>query len=113
MKENWIKKQLVVISLAMLNALRAIKSVNDIGQVFVPIIVHETTPKIKDNVQTIFPNIVPKQDYDEVLPQIVIVLVELLKGVKPISCKWICKAKKDSKGNIEIYKAHLVANGFT
>ena len=32
-------------------------------------------------------------------------LVELSKGVKPISCRWIFKTKRDSKGNIEIYKA--------
>ena len=40
-------------------------------------------------------------------------LVELLKGVKPIICKWIFKAKRDSKGNFERYKAHLVTKGLT
>ena len=39
--------------------------------------------------------------------------VPLLEGTKPIGCKWIFKTKKDSKGNVERYKAHLVANGFT
>ncbi|RDX74296.1 hypothetical protein CR513_45977, partial [Mucuna pruriens] len=43
--------------------------VNDIGQVLVLITVQETTPVIGDNVQTIIPNIVPEQDYDEALPQ--------------------------------------------
>ena len=40
-------------------------------------------------------------------------LVPLLKGAKPIGCKWIFKMKSDSKGDVERYKAHLVANGFT
>ncbi|RDY14604.1 hypothetical protein CR513_00311, partial [Mucuna pruriens] len=40
-------------------------------------------------------------------------LVELLEGVKPIGCKCIFETKKDSKGNIERYKARLVSKGFT
>ena len=35
-------------------------------------------------------------------------LVPLLEGAKPIGCKGIFKTKKDSKGNVERYKAHLV-----
>ena len=40
-------------------------------------------------------------------------LIELPESVKPIGCKWIFKTKRDSKGNDERYKAHLVAKGFT
>ncbi|RDY14764.1 hypothetical protein CR513_00115, partial [Mucuna pruriens] len=45
-------------------------NVNDIGQVLVPIIVQETTLIIEDIIQTIVPDIVLEQDYDEVLYQI-------------------------------------------
>jgi len=40
-------------------------------------------------------------------------LVELHKGMKPIGCKWIFETKRDSKGNVERYKACLVAKSFT
>ena len=40
-------------------------------------------------------------------------LIPLPKGVKPIGCKWICKTKQDANGNVERYKAHIMANGFT
>ena len=40
-------------------------------------------------------------------------LVPLPKGVKPNGCKWICKTKRDSKDNVERYKAHLVAKVYT
>ena len=40
-------------------------------------------------------------------------LVELPDGFKTVGCKWIFSIKWDSKGNIERYKACLVAKGFT
>ena len=40
-------------------------------------------------------------------------LVPLLEGAKLIRCKWIFKTKRNLKGDVEIYKAHLVAMGFT
>ena len=40
-------------------------------------------------------------------------LVPLPEGTKPISCKWIFKTKRDSKGNVERHKVRLVAKGFT
>ena len=39
-------------------------------------------------------------------------LVSLPECAKPIGCKWILNIKKDSKGDVEMYKAHLVAKGF-
>ena len=40
-------------------------------------------------------------------------LIELPKGKKPIGSKWVFKTKRDSKGNVEKYKAHFVTKGFT
>ena len=40
-------------------------------------------------------------------------LAPLHKGAKPISCKWIFKTKRDSKGDVKRYKARLVAKSFT
>jgi len=40
-------------------------------------------------------------------------LVPLPEGKKPIGCKWIFKTKRDSEGNVERYKARLVAKDFT
>ena len=35
------------------------------------------------------------------------------KGAKTVGCKWVYKTKYDSKGNVEKYKARLMAKGFT
>ena len=39
-------------------------------------------------------------------------LDKIPNGAKTVGCKWVYKAKCDSKENIERYKAWLVAKGF-
>ena len=40
-------------------------------------------------------------------------LVELPKDCKRVGCKWVFKTKHESHGNLERYKAKLVAKGYT
>ncbi|RDY08219.1 hypothetical protein CR513_07570, partial [Mucuna pruriens] len=76
MKENWTQEQLpILFEMGNARFLEEVKfgkeknirnvvfeeeSINDIGQVLVPITIQETTPVIGDNVQTIVPDIVPE-----------------------------------------------------
>ncbi|KAA0057473.1 retrovirus-related Pol polyprotein from transposon TNT 1-94 [Cucumis melo var. makuwa] len=39
-------------------------------------------------------------------------LIELPKGQKTIDVKWVYKTKLNEKGNVDKYKAHLVAKGY-
>ena len=40
-------------------------------------------------------------------------LTELPDGVRPVSCKWVYKTKHDIDGNVDSYKARLVAQGYS
>ena len=40
-------------------------------------------------------------------------LTELPDGVRPVNCKWVYKTKRDVDGNIDSYKARLVAQGYS
>lgn len=53
------------------------------------------------------------EEYTSMQDNMVWELVQLPEGVKTISCNWIFKTERDSKGNVERYKAHLVAKGYT
>ena len=37
----------------------------------------------------------------------------MLEGSKRVGCKWVFKTKRDSNGNIERFKARLIAKGYT
>ena len=39
-------------------------------------------------------------------------LVDALEDINPIGCKWIFKKKIGADGQIETYKARLMAKGF-
>ncbi len=54
-----------------------------------------------------------QEEYDSLLVNNTWSLVPLPKGRKPISCKWVFKIKHGVDGEVEQYKARLVARGFT
>jgi hypothetical protein len=39
-------------------------------------------------------------------------LVDPIDDVRPINCKWVFKKKMDKDGNVHIYKARFMVNGF-
>ncbi len=54
-----------------------------------------------------------QEEYDSLVVKNTWSLVPLPKGRKPISCKWVFKIKHGVDGEVERYKARLVARGFT
>ncbi len=54
-----------------------------------------------------------QEEYDFLVVNNTWSLVPLPKGRKPISCKWVFKIKHGVNGEVERYKARLVARGFT
>ena len=40
-------------------------------------------------------------------------IVEAAKNSKTVGCKWFCKTKRDSKGNVEHFKTGLMTKVFT
>jgi len=54
-----------------------------------------------------------QEEYDFLVVNNTWSLVPLPKGRKPISCKWVFKIKHGVDGEVERYKARLVARGFT
>ena len=54
-----------------------------------------------------------KDELKSMAQNYVLDLVESPKGCKRVGCKWLFKTKRDSHGNVERYKARMVAKGFT
>ncbi len=54
-----------------------------------------------------------QEQYDSLVVNNTWSLVSFPKGRKPISCKWVFKIKHGVDGEVERYKARLVARGFT
>jgi hypothetical protein len=54
-----------------------------------------------------------QEEYDSLMTNNTWTLVPLHVGRKPVSCKWVFKIKQGANGEVERYKAKLVARGFT
>ncbi len=54
-----------------------------------------------------------QEEYDSLMTNNTWTLVPLPGGRKPVSCKWVFKIKQGTNGEVERYKARLVARGFT
>ena len=53
-----------------------------------------------------------KSEMDSMYTNQVWTLVDAPKGVKPIGSRWAFKKKTDMDGNVQIYKARLIAKGY-
>jgi hypothetical protein len=53
------------------------------------------------------------EEYNSLMANNTWTLVPLHAGRKPVSCKWVFKIKQGENGEVEHYKAKLVARGFT
>ncbi len=56
---------------------------------------------------------VTQEEYDSLMTNNTWTLVPLPVGRKPVSYKWVFKIKQGANGEVERYKARLVARGFT
>jgi len=54
-----------------------------------------------------------QEEYDSLMTNNTWTLVPLLVSRKLASCKWVFKIKQGTNGEVERYKARLVARGFT
>jgi hypothetical protein len=54
-----------------------------------------------------------QEEYNSLMANNTWTLVPLPPGRKPVSCKWVFKIKQGVNGEVECYKARLVARGFT
>ncbi len=54
-----------------------------------------------------------QEEYDSLMTNNTWTLVPLPTGRKPVSCKWVFKIKQGANGEVECYKARLMARGFT
>jgi histone deacetylase 1/2 len=54
-----------------------------------------------------------QEEYDSLMTNNTWTLVPLSAGRKPVSWKWVFKIKQGANGEVERYKARLVARGFT
>jgi hypothetical protein len=54
-----------------------------------------------------------QEEHDSLMTNNTWTLVPLPAGRKPVSCTWVFKIKQGANGEVEGYKARLVARGFT